>query len=102
MSVVIMHVKKICWLKWEIIFICILFHWKISSAQIVFDSSFTAEQLVDKFISGQGVRAGNVTYTGPKESIGYFKCDNNAISVESGIFLSTGKIQDASGPNNSP
>ncbi|MFI5135591.1 MAG: choice-of-anchor L domain-containing protein, partial [Chitinophagales bacterium] len=71
-------------------------------AQLTFDTTLTAEQLVDKFISGQGVRVGNISYTGSKESIGYFHCDNNAIGIESGILLSTGKITDAAGPNNSP
>lgn len=71
-------------------------------AQLTFDTSYTAKELVDKFLVGQGMRVGNVTYTGPHASVGYFKSGNNAIGVESGILLSTGKIAEATGPNNSP
>lgn len=73
-----------------------------SSAQISVDSSFTPQELVDKFISGQGVRVGNITYTGSTQSIGYFKCENNVLGIENGMVLSTGKISDVIGPNNSP
>lgn len=71
-------------------------------AQITYDTSYTAKQLVDTFLLGQGMRVGNITYTGPSASLGYFKSANNAIGVESGILLSTGKIAEATGPNNSP
>src|SRR5436305_11741630 len=64
-------------------------------AQITFDTSFSANKLVDTFLLGQGMRVGNISFTGPHSSIGYFKADNNAIGVESGILLSTGKVQDA-------
>ncbi|HYV93503.1 MAG TPA: OmpA family protein [Chitinophagales bacterium] len=71
-------------------------------AQIAFDTSYTAKQLVDSFLTGQGMRVGNITFIGPHASIGHFKAGNNAIGVENGILLSTGKVIEANGPNNSP
>lgn len=90
------------WFKAGRNFVIAMFAAQAGSAQITFDSTLTAQQLVDHFTSEQGVRVGNVVYSGPHESIGYFKCEGNILGVESGIFLSTGKITDASGPNNSP
>lgn len=71
-------------------------------AQIQCDTSFTPEQLVDSFLLGHGIRAGNVSYTGPGVGIAYFRNDNNAIGIEDGILLSTGSVFNANGPNNSP
>ncbi|MEO5675720.1 MAG: OmpA family protein [Chitinophagales bacterium] len=82
--------------------LALLFISNVSAAQISVDTSFTAEQLVNKFLLGQGIRVGNITYSGPRISIGYFKADNNIIGIESGILLSTGKASDVNGPNNSP
>lgn len=71
-------------------------------AQIKFDTTFSAKELVDKFLLGQGIRAGNITYTGPKIGIGYFQTDSSVLGIQSGIILSTGSIFNANGPNNSP
>src|SRR6188474_1908326 len=71
-------------------------------SQIELDTSFTAEQLVDKFLVGQGIKAGNITYTGPRIGIGYFKNESGITGIESGIILSTGSVFNANGPNNSP
>jgi hypothetical protein len=75
---------------------------KLTYAQVSFDTSVAANDLVNKYLVGQGMKVGNITYTGPRSSIGYFKSENNAIGVESGIMLSTGKVSEAKGPNNSP
>lgn len=71
-------------------------------AQINCDTSFTAEQLVDSFLLGQGIRAGNITFTGQKVGIAYFRNETNAVGIENGILLSTGSVFNANGPNNTP
>src|SRR2546426_560412 len=73
-----------------------------SFAQLSIDTSFNAQKLVDSFLVGQGIRVANVVYKGTQSSLGYFRCDNNTVGLENGIFLSTGKATDAEGPNNSP
>jgi outer membrane protein OmpA-like peptidoglycan-associated protein/rRNA processing protein Gar1 len=57
---------------------------------------------MNQFISEQGVKVGNITYSGSSQSIGYFTCENNTLGIERGIVLSTGKISDVIGPNHSP
>ncbi len=88
--------------KVSALWLALLFISNVSAAQISVDTSFTAEQLVNKFLLGQGIRVGNINYSGPRISFGYFKADNNIIGIESGILLSTGKASDVNGPNNSP
>lgn len=91
--------NRFCFIFLLLIFLLI---GRVVSAQVHFDSTLSANQLVDLFLGEQGVRAGNVTYTGPASCVAYFKSENNSLGVESGIFLSTGKVKDAAGPNNSP
>ena len=71
-------------------------------AQIQFDTSYNALHLVDSFLLGQGIRAGNISYSGPKIGIACFKAESNVIGIESGIILSTGSVYNANGPNNTP
>lgn len=70
--------------------------------QIQCDTTFTAAQLVDSFLLGQGIRAGNITFTGPRVGIAHFQNENNAVGIEEGILLSTGSVFNANGPNNTP
>lgn len=67
--------------------------------QLKLDTSFTKEQLVDKFVSGNGVRIGNVKLTGQKHSVGFFSVDTNVLGMKSGLLLSTGNVFDIAGPN---
>lgn len=86
-------------LLWSLIIIVFA---KPVKAQIQCDTSFSAVQLVDSFLLGQGIRAGNITFTGPKVGIAHFKNENNAVGIENGILLSTGSVFNANGPNNTP
>jgi gliding motility-associated-like protein len=61
----------------------------------------TPQQLVDSVLLGPGVVAFNVSFTGNPAAIGFFNGTNSNIGLDSGIVISTGKIIDAPGPNNS-
>lgn len=88
-------------------YLCLLFSLAIGTgktvhAQIKCDTTFSAKQLVDSFLLGQGIRAANISFTGPKVGIAYFSNETNAVGIEEGILLSTGSVFNANGPNNSP
>lgn len=61
-----------------------------------------AVNLVNDVLLGDGVTASNITFTGAAQMIGSFNGANSNIGLNNGIILSTGRIQDATGPNNSP
>jgi len=64
--------------------------------------TYSVEELVeDVFIGGDcfQVEPGSITFEGDEESIGFFSSGNDALNVEEGIILSTGKVEDAIGPN---
>ncbi|MBA3647385.1 MAG: OmpA family protein [Chitinophagales bacterium] len=71
-------------------------------SQINFDTSYSANQLVDKVLMGQGVRAGNIKYSGNRLAIAAFQTDSAVLGIRRGIILSTGSIFNANGPNTSP
>ncbi|MBK9731607.1 MAG: choice-of-anchor L domain-containing protein [Chitinophagaceae bacterium] len=48
------------------------------------------------------MRAGNISFTGPKVGIAYFRNETNAVGIDDGILLSTGSVFNANGPNNTP
>jgi outer membrane protein OmpA-like peptidoglycan-associated protein len=80
----------------------IVIHALPAFAQISFDTTYTAQQLVDQFLIGQGIRAGNISYSGPRVGIAHFQTDSNVLGIQSGIILSTGSVFNSNGPNNSP
>ncbi|MBC7863950.1 MAG: gliding motility-associated C-terminal domain-containing protein [Bacteroidia bacterium] len=82
--------------------ILILFLTRNSVAQLtVNNTSFTPTQLVNNILLGPGVVATNVVFTGNSQARGFFKGFNTGLGIDSGIILSTGKVIDAIGPNNS-
>ena len=62
----------------------------------------TAATLVQNVLLGSGVTVSNIQFTGANSQIGRFNGANSNIGLPSGIVMSTGKIGDAVGPNNSP
>jgi hypothetical protein len=64
------------------------------------DTNYTAEQLVQDFLIGQGIQAENVIYTGDSRARGYFNGSQSNIGLHAGIILATGLAADAEGPNN--
>jgi len=68
---------------------------------IIHPNLHTPQQLVqDIFVTGC-VEAYNVNYTGHNDAIGYFANGINLIGLTDGIIMSTGRVADAVGPNNS-
>lgn len=71
-------------------------------AQIEIDTSNTPEQLVNQILLGQGIKAGNITFTGPKNSLASFKFHKNLITgLGNGIILATGDARLIAEANNS-
>jgi len=67
---------------------------------ISIDSSFSPEVLVrDSFIKGNCDNVSNIESFGSNLGVGYFSNAENIIGLSSGIIISTGKAEDAEGPN---
>ncbi|MCS6991137.1 MAG: OmpA family protein [Chitinophagales bacterium] len=82
---------------------CLLLGWMPAGiAQIVIDTNLTAEQLITRFLVGEGIAVRNVSFQGRQSSIGWFADADRVTGLDSGIILSTGRAADAAGLNNSP
>ncbi len=68
-------------------------------AQIVIDTSYTAEKLVKEVFLGEGVVAGNVRMTGSTSAIGYFQNTIKEIGIAEGILLTSGNVFLVQSPN---
>ncbi|MGB1241200.1 MAG: choice-of-anchor L domain-containing protein, partial [Chitinophagales bacterium] len=63
-------------------------------------SAYTTTELIeDLFVSGNCVEVSNISFTGNSDAVGSFS-NGGVIGIESGIVLSTGFINNISGPNN--
>lgn len=71
-------------------------------AQLVIDTTLSAEALVVRFLAGEGIVVRNVTFQGQQASLGWFTDSARITGLDAGIILSTGKAADAAGRNNSP
>ena len=69
------------------------------SAQLFIDTTYTAEQMVMDFFDGDCVEVSNVTFTGADLAMAYFEGANTSLGIPAGIFLSSGNVYDAIGPN---
>ncbi len=64
--------------------------------------TYSVEELIETvFIGGDcfQVEPGSIRYEGDEESVGFFSSGTDALSMEEGIILSTGKVERAIGPN---
>lgn len=52
---------------------------------------FTPENLISNYFLGEGVQVTGVTYEGAAEAVGYFSNAKNAIGLDRGISLTTGR-----------
>ena len=73
-----------------------------ADAQVVVDTTYSAEYLVKEILLGQGVTVGNVSYTGEKYAISLYSDDRSAVGIRKGILLTSGNAYYALGPNKSP
>ena len=63
---------------------------------------YTVEELIETvFIGGDcfQVEPGSIQYEGDEESVGFFSSGTDALNMEEGIILSTGKVENSVGPN---
>ena len=67
-------------------------------AQITTDNSLTPEELVTLLV-GTGVDISNVEYVGDPLQMGAFENNNGNLTISSGIVLSSGAIEELTGPN---
>ncbi len=82
-------------------FLCLLFSFN-TNAQILVDTSNTAEQLINKLVGTQGIIVGNVKVTAPHLGYGSFNQAETTIGIDSGIILSSGSVFDAFSANTIP
>ncbi len=80
--------------------------WAPCEAQLVLDGTLSPESLVQNVLLGSGVTVSNVTFNGgpgaqANEQLGYFDGSECVLGMDSGLFLCTGNINMALGPNTS-
>lgn len=88
-------------LKSLLIFIIIVLDFNQLKAQLLVDTSFNVQYLVQNVLLGNGVNVSNIQFNGGSQSIAKFNGINSNIGLSSGLILSTGSVLDAVGPNNS-
>ncbi len=71
----------------------------IAQSNLFLDTSYTAEQMVNDFFGNSCVTPSNVTFTGGYPAMSYFEAANTDIDINAGIFLSSGSVFNAIGPN---
>lgn len=72
----------------------------VGNAQLTVTNSMTAPQIASE-LSGEGVEISNVTVNAHPDAWGYYYSNNTEIGTSEGLILTTGKIANATGPNNS-
>ena len=81
--------------------IALLIQSEIVIAQLTTDDLVNPQQLVNNLV-GAGVQISNVSYTGDILARGTFNGSASNIGLTEGIILSTGKVSNATGPNDDP
>lgn len=71
-------------------------------SQVVVDTTRNAEYLVKEILLGQGVKVGNVKYTGEQHAISLYADQGSHLGMKNGILLTSGNAYYALGPNKSP
>jgi len=70
-------------------------------SQIQLDTTHTERYLVESVLLGNGVKVGNIQFTGVKHAIGVFEDSNKTIGIGKGIILTSGNAYYSIGPNQS-
>ncbi len=68
--------------------------------QITYSTGYTADELA-AYLAGAGVEVDNAVLTCPTLASGMFECIDCNVGMDSGIVLTTGKVSNIVGPNNS-
>ncbi len=70
-----------------------------ASAQIIVDSTFSPNQLVQTLLGG-GITTSNISFTGDTiHASGFFSDSGGGFGITSGIMLTSGTVSNAPGPN---
>ncbi len=80
---------------------CLLAFVELCSGQIVVQTTppfDNVSSLVNDILLGEGVKASNVTFSGNSSQIGFFKSAGSFIGIDSGIVMSTGKVEEIMPP----
>lgn len=82
----------------------ILLGFQMGRAQVILDTVSSPKELILKKLLGErnDLIVKNVRFTGKKYSLAGFKTLNPTGFIDNGILLTTGHVQDAQGPNESP
>jgi len=70
-------------------------------SQIQLDTTHTERYLVESVLLGNGVKVGNILFTGVKHAIGIFEDSSKTIGIFKGIILTSGNAYYSLGPNQS-
>ncbi|MGB1317667.1 MAG: choice-of-anchor L domain-containing protein, partial [Flavobacteriales bacterium] len=73
---------------------------QITQAQITVNANYTPQQLAEDVLIGAGVDISNIQYAGNAQARGYFEAAGSGFPLDQGVILSTGRVQNAVGPNN--
>ncbi|MEO1437598.1 MAG: choice-of-anchor L domain-containing protein [Bacteroidota bacterium] len=71
----------------------------LSGQNLFIDTAYTADQMVMDFFDQGCVSISNVTFNGAPEQLAFFQGAGTSLNLNAGIFLSTGNVFDAVGPN---
>lgn len=89
-------------LAWVVVFVALLIPFTKANAQLV-TATGSPVNMVQDVLLGQGITVSNITFNGTSQQIGSFTYGggNPNMGLPSGVILSTGRIGDGMGPNNS-
>lgn len=70
------------------------------NAQITYSTGYTADEIAG-YLAGDGVEIDNAVVNCHNLAIGYFDCVDCNVGIDSGVVLTTGRVSNILGPNNS-
>ena len=68
-------------------------------SQLLVNNATNATEAVNQFLLGDGLDAFNITYSGNVDQIASFTCNGCNLGLSSGVVMSSGNANTASGPN---
>ncbi|MEY2829443.1 MAG: hypothetical protein RIQ33_1301, partial [Bacteroidota bacterium] len=71
-------------------------------SQVTIDTSINYKNLVTQYLIGDGIKVGNISFSGNKLALARFDFKTTPIDIKKGILLCTGSVFNAVGPNKYP
>jgi gliding motility-associated-like protein len=69
-------------------------------AQLIVDTNYTPQYLVNNVLLSNNITVSNIKYTGANRAIGYFDGTRSNIGIANGVLMTTGSVNIAAGPYN--